>query len=309
MDRTSRSTWWASALSGGNTKWILGAQSALGTGAALPPFPAAGQALTAGEASSSKSGPQATGQMEPGDVAGGAAENSQNDGDRDVTPAGRSGIPLTQSSAVPATPKATASRPTGAEEGAPATRDRRGRPRGSGGGSRAIRTGRGAATSQGRTPRPKGSESPPDPDQRGRNGGESELSREGEGGEGRGAVAGRTGRLRASMSDSQEGATCGGCRSTVVRGQRVVGLPCGHRHVFHARCVVNALWRGGAQAPLFCGARGCTVRHGRREALKAAIQADPGLRATAVGLGGIPNDGEEGRLYGLSAPGIKTRSE
>ena len=65
---------------------------------------------------------------------------------------------------------------------------------------------------------------------------------------------------------------------------------------------MNAVRRGGAQAPLLCGARGCTVRHGRWEALEAAVQADPGLRATAVGLGGIPNDGEEGRLHELCYP-------
>ena len=157
-------------------RWVLGVQSALGTGAALPPFPAAGEAPTAGEALASESDPQATGQMEPGDAAARAAENPQNDGDRDVTPAGRSVVPLTQSSAVPATPGATAPRLTGPEKGAPATRGRRGRPRRSGRGSRAIRTGRGAATSRGRTPRPRGSESPPDPGQRGGNGGEIELS-------------------------------------------------------------------------------------------------------------------------------------
>ena len=37
----------------------------------------------------------------------------------------------------------------------------------------------------------------------------------------------------------------------------------------------------------------------RRETLEAVIQADPGLRATTVGLGGIPDDGEDGRLHRL----------
>ena len=59
---------------------------------------------------------------------------------------------------------------------------------------------------------------------------------------------------------------------------RVVGLPCGRQHAMHARFEVNAAMRGGAQAALLCGARGCTARHGRRESLKAAVQADPGLR-------------------------------
>ena len=101
------------------------------------------------------------------------------------------------------------------------------------------------------------------------------------------------------MGDNQEGATCGGCRATVARGQRVVALPCGNRHVMHARCVVNAVRRGGARAPLLCGASGCTARHGRREALETAVQADPGLRTTAVGLG---DEGEEGRLHGICYP-------
>ena len=60
--------------------------------------------------------------------------------------------------------------------------------------------------------------------------------------------------------------------------------------------------RVGAQAPLLCGARGCTVRHGRREAPEAAVQVDPGLRATEMGLRRLPNDGEEGRLRGLCYP-------
>ena len=59
---------------------------------------------------------------------------------------------------------------------------------------------------------------------------------------------------------------------------------------------------GGAQAPLICGARSCTTRHGRREALEAAVQADPGLRVTAVAIGWIPDDGEDGRLHELCYP-------
>ena len=101
------------------------------------------------------------------------------------------------------------------------------------------------------------------------------------------------------MGDNQEGTTCGGCRATVARGQRVVGLPCGHRHVMHARRVINVIRIRGAQAPLLCGARSCTACHGRREALEAAVQANPGLRATAVGLGRIPHDGEDRRFHGL----------
>ena len=36
--------------------------------------------------------------------------------------------------------------------------------------------------------------------------------------------------------------------------------------------------------------------------LEAAVQADPGLRATSAGLGGRPGDGEEGRRSGLCCP-------
>ena len=58
----------------------------------------------------------------------------------------------------------------------------------------------------------------------------------------------------------------------------------------------------GGRAPLLCGARGCTACHGRREALEEAVQADAGLCATAVGLGGKPDDDEDGRLRGLCYP-------
>ena len=79
-------------------------------------------------------------------------------------------------------------------------------------------------------------------------------------------------------------------------------LPCGRQYAMHARCVVNAVRRGEAQAPLLCEASERTVRHGRREAFKAAVQVAPGLRATAAGLAGRPDDGEEGRGYGLCYP-------
>ena len=36
--------------------------------------------------------------------------------------------------------------------------------------------------------------------------------------------------LRAFIADDQNGATRGGCRATVARGHRVVGLPCGRQH-------------------------------------------------------------------------------
>ena len=103
-----------------------------------------------------------------------------------------------------------------------------------------------------------------------------------------------------TMGNNQEGTTCGGYRTTVARGQRVVELPCGH--VTHVRYMVNTVRRSGAQAPRLCGARSCTACHGRREALKVAVQADPRPRVTAVGLGGIPDKGEDGRRHELWYP-------
>ena len=79
------------------------------------------------------------------------------------------------------------------------------------------------------------------------------------------------------------------------------GYPVDVNTLMHARCVVNAVRRGGAHAPLRCSARGCTVCHRRRKT-EAAVQADPGLRVTAAGLGGRPDDGEEGRCDGICYP-------
>ena len=63
----------------------------------------------------------------------------------------------------------------------------------------------------------------------------------------------------------------------------------------HGPCVMNAVKRGGAWAPLLCGAG----HYGRREALEAAVQADPRLRAAAAKLGGRPHDGEDRRPHEL----------
>ena len=112
--------------------------------------------------------------------------------------------------------------------------------------------------------------------------------------------------LRALIADDQSGTRCGGCRATIDRGHRVVGLFYGRLHAMHARCVVNTAGRGGAQAPLFCGARECKVRHGRREALEVAAQANLGLRVNPAGLGERPDHGEDGRRGGFSIPGTRT---
>ena len=59
----------------------------------------------------------------------------------------------------------------------------------------------------------------------------------------------------------------------------------GH-HVLHARCVVEALARGVAPVPLRCPAVSCRAQHPRRDALDAAVQADPGFRNRAARMGG-----------------------
>ena len=282
------------------TRWALVVQNALRTDAALPPFLVAGAAPPEGEAPALDSDLRVRGQKDPGDAAGRATENPQIDGGRDATPLGSSQVPLM--------PQRRFSN-TWSDRLYVYWRGRRGagykrcgRPRGSARGSRANIAERGAAPSQERIPRAGGSKPPPAPGQRRDNGGEVEPSREGIGSERRGTASGSAGQLRTPMGDKQEGATCGGCQAIVGQGQRMVGIPCGHRHVMHARCVINVVMRSGAQAPLLCSARDCTARHGRQEALEAAVQANPVLRATAVGLGGIPGDGEDGRLHGLCYP-------
>jgi len=263
---------------------------------------AAGVTPPEGEAPSPEGEPGVRGQAEPGHAASVAPGNPHTARDREATAPGRSPPPLTQPSITPATTGATASTPTGAVGGGGSARGRRGRPRGSRRGSRAAISGRGAATSRGRVSRPGSGEPPTAPGEEGGGDGGSELRREGGDGEGGGPAPGSVSQLRAFIADDQSGTTCGGCRATIARRHRVVGLPCGRQHAMHARCVVNAARRGGAQVPLLCGARGCTARHGRREALEAAVQADPGLRVTAAGLGGRPDDREDGRRDGLLYP-------
>ena len=77
---------------------------------------------------------------------------------------------------------------------------------------------------------------------------------------------------------------CAGCRAAVAPRHRVVGLPCGRRHVMQTRYVVDPIGLGGSPAQLMCGTRGCTAHHGRRGSLEAAVQADPGLPVTVEGL-------------------------
>ena len=76
-------------------------------------------------------------------------------------------------------------------------------------------------------------------------------------------------------------------------------------HATHARyrlvVVRSGGARSGAQAPLVCGERGRGARHGRRETLDAAVQADPGHRHAAAALLGRPEE-DEGHRQGLYNP-------
>lgn len=176
-------------------------------------------------------------------------------------------------------------------------------------------TGRGAATSRGRTPRPGGSEPPSAsgsrggsklpalPESRRAGGEESELRREEGVSEEKGSASGSVVRPCASIDANQDGVVCGGCRGAVAREHRVVKkLPCGHRHVMHARCLVKAMRRGGSHAQPIFGTRGCTGRHGRRGSLEAEVQADPGLHVTVAGLGRRPDTNRGERREELYYP-------
>ena len=90
-------------------------------------------------------------------------------------------------------------------------------------------------------------------------------------------------RPRAFLGDTQRDVACGICHVTLQLGHRVVRFPCGQEsYVLHARCVVESLARGVTPAPLRCPAVSCRAQHPRRDALEAAVQADPGLRNRAA---------------------------
>ena len=71
--------------------------------------------------------------------------------------------------------------------------------------------------------------------------------------------------------------------------QRAVRHPCGQgRHVLHARCVIGALARIAAPAPLRCPAFNCAALHPKRDAPEAAVRANSGLRVRTAWMGGGP---------------------
>ena len=89
-------------------------------------------------------------------------------------------------------------------------------------------------------------------------------------------------RPHAFLGDTQGDVSFGVCRVAPRLGHQAVRYPGGQgRHVFHARWVVETLARGVAPAPLCRPAVSCIAQHPRRDALEAAVQADPGLRNRA----------------------------
>ena len=99
------------------------------------------------------------------------------------------------------------------------------------------------------------------------------------------ATRGRPGngtRPRAFLGDSRGGMACGVCVVTLQLGLQAMRFPCAQGcHMIHARCVVETLARSVAPASLRCPTVNCGVQHPRRDALEAAVQADPGLRNQA----------------------------
>ena len=103
-------------------------------------------------------------------------------------------------------------------------------------------------------------------------------------------------RRRGFFGDTRGGMAYGVCRLTLQLGQWAVRCPCGQGcHVLHARCVVGALARSTApaQAPRWYPTVNSGAQHPRRDALEAAVLADPGLRnrARRMGRGNIGDEG------------------
>ena len=105
---------------------------------------------------------------------------------------------------------------------------------------------------------------------------------------------------RAFLGDTRGDVVCGVCWVPLQLGHRAVLFPCGQgRYVLHARYVVETLARVAAPGPLRCPAVNCGAQHPRRDALEAAVQADPGLRNRAARMGGGTASDEDLRNQGL----------
>lgn len=78
-----------------------------------------------------------------------------------------------------------------------------------------------------------------------------------------------------------------GCLVTLQQGHRAVPLPCGNRcHALHGRCLMEALAKGAASAPIRYPLAGCGVRHKWRGVLEVVAQAHPDLCSRVVRMGG-----------------------
>ena len=65
-------------------------------------------------------------------------------------------------------------------------------------------------------------------------------------------------RPRSLLGDTRGGMACGICGVTLQLGHRAVRFPCVQgRHVLHARCVVEALAKSAAPAPLLYPTANC----------------------------------------------------
>ena len=107
-------------------------------------------------------------------------------------------------------------------------------------------------------------------------------------------------RPSAFLGGTRGGLACGVCGIPLQLGHRAVRFPCGQgRHVLHARYVVEVLARGAAPAPLRRPAFNCGAQNPRRDALEAAVQADPGLRNRAGRMGGGTIGDDDLRSRGL----------
>ena len=107
-------------------------------------------------------------------------------------------------------------------------------------------------------------------------------------------------RPRAFLGDTRGGMACGICRLMLQLVHGAVRFPCWQgRHVPLARCVVEALARSAAPAPLRCPTVNGEAEHPRREVLEAAVQVDPGLRNRARRMGRGTIGDEDLRSRGL----------
>ena len=117
-------------------------------------------------------------------------------------------------------------------------------------------------------------------------------------------------RSRALLGDTSRGIRSEVCGVTLELGHRAVRFPCGQgRHVFHARCVIEAFVRSAVPAPFLFPIVNCATQHQKLDAPEAAVQADPGLRhrVGCMGRGTIGDEDLRSRelWYGRDTDGTR----